>query len=81
MCVSIGADTKYYADSGQIHRYLSSVADKYSARKFMKFRQSVKSLKWDNQMGLYTIEIEVRPKDELAGNSFATHLCVLRRRI
>lgn len=55
--------SKYYADGKEIVEYIQRVADKYDARKYMKFNHLVTGAHWNESTGKWDMTI----KDLIAG--------------
>lgn len=50
--------SKYYAEGKEIVEYIQRTADKYGARKYMKFKHLVKDARWDEDEGKWHIVVE-----------------------
>ncbi|GMK58644.1 hypothetical protein CspeluHIS016_0600860 [Cutaneotrichosporon spelunceum] len=67
----------YYAPGAEIHGYLSTVAERYGLRKFIKLQHTVTNARWDEERGKWFVTVSsggVSFEDECDFVLFATGL-------
>lgn len=55
--------SSYFASGKEIHEYIVKVADKYQTRQYMKFNHLVTGAEWDEDRGVWKMQIHDRNRD------------------